>query len=106
MKPEVRERVERYCDLDHVYVRGPGCSHCVRGIGGQIVIAEVVRTDRRLMQAYKSEGQFAAYDYWEKQAGGLSKCRNLIARINEGIIDPTSGEEDGHGLSSQPYYAY
>lgn len=94
MKPEVRERVERYCEPERIFMRGPGCLHCVRGIGGQTVIAEVVGADRRLMQAYKSEGQFAAYDYWVKQTGGLSKCRNLIARVNEGVIDPTTGEED------------
>ncbi|MGS1117395.1 GspE/PulE family protein [Castellaniella sp. UC4442_H9] len=95
VKPEVRARVEKYCEPEHVFLRGDGCEHCARrpGIAGQIIVAEVVRIDRRLMEAYK-ESPFAAYDYWAKEAGGLSKCQNLITRINEGLIEPTTGEED------------
>lgn len=85
-------RVEKYCTPDTVWLRGPGCSHCLNGINGRTVIAEVASPTRGLMQAYR-EGKFAAYDYWMAH-GGITKCSHLIQRINEGLIDPSVGELD------------
>jgi len=88
----VRARIQRYCTPDTVWLRGPGCSQCLKGINGRSVIAEVVSPNRGLMQAYQ-QGKFAAYDYWMKH-GGITKCSHLIQRINEGLVDPTLGELD------------
>lgn len=88
----IRVRIEKYCTPDTVWLRGPGCSHCLNGINGRTVIAEVASPNRGLMQAYQ-QGKFAAYDYWMAH-GGITKCSHLIRRINEGLVDPGMGELD------------
>src|SRR5260363_260719 len=35
----------------------------------------------------------AAKSYWVKQMKGITKCRHLIEKINQGWIDPKMGEE-------------
>jgi type II secretory ATPase GspE/PulE/Tfp pilus assembly ATPase PilB-like protein len=88
----VHARVKKYCTLETVWLRGPGCEKCLNGINGRTVIAEVCSPTRGLMEAYQ-RSKFAAYDYWRVQ-GGITKCAHLIRRINEGLIDPTVGELD------------
>lgn len=90
--PDLRDRIEKYCDPQNVYMRGKGCTHCLDGINGRTVIAEVATPTRKLMEAYR-ESKFKAYDHW-KQNGGITKCAHLIQRINEGVICPEVGELD------------
>ena len=89
---ELRKRVEEFCEPEKVYMRGTGCTLCLKGVNGRTVIAEVASPTRGLMEAYQ-ESKFAAYDYW-LQHGGITKCSHLIQRINEGLIDPMLGELD------------
>lgn len=92
---ELRQRVEHYCQIEQIFVRGPGCVHCQqRGIAGRTVIAEVIEPDNTLLELFLHQGKQAARHYWLTQLGGLSKNRHLITQINQGMIDPLDGEQD------------
>lgn len=87
-----RKRIERYCKVENVYLRGEGCEHCFDGVDGRTVIAEVASPTRAMMEAYQ-ESKFKAYDYWVEN-GGITKCAHLTRRVNEGLVDPVLGELD------------
>jgi general secretion pathway protein E len=92
---DVQERIERYCQVDQLSLRGPGCQHCQqRGIAGRMVVAEVIEPDNTLLELFLSRGKNAARQYWLNQLKGYSKNRNLITLINQGLIDPVDGEQD------------
>ncbi|MGE4531403.1 MAG: GspE/PulE family protein [Acidithiobacillus sp.] len=87
-----RKRIERYCQTEGVYLRGTGCSECVRGIMGRIVIAETIVPNMQFMEVFEEKGKVRAKEYWIKEMGGISKCQALIRRINEGFVDPVAGD--------------
>lgn len=90
---KIRGRVEAYCDLENVRLRGPGCNHCNMGIIGRAVIAEVIAPNLEFMENFKREGKSAAKQYWVHQMGGITKNMALLRRINEGMVDPIEGEK-------------
>lgn len=93
--PDIRARVEKYCQLDKTWLRGEGCVSCnFSGIKGRTVVAEVIEPDDVLMDIYTREGKNAARRYWIKQLGGLTRRDILIRMINRGIVDPCEGERD------------
>lgn len=92
MDKGLRERVEHYCDVDAVRVRGKGCSECSHGIVGRIVVAEVITPNLEFMRIFNADGQANAKAHWITVMGGMTKCMALIRRINEGLIDPREGE--------------
>lgn len=95
LTPDVRARVERYCQPEYVFARGPGCAHCNNtGISGRTVVAEVIEPDTGLMDAYIQGGKNQARRYWIAELGGCTKNHNLIALVNSGVIDPADGERD------------
>lgn len=92
---DVQQRIERYCQVDQLFLRGPGCHHCQqRGITGRMVVAEVIEPDNTLLELFLSHGKNAARQYWLNQLKGCSKNHNLITLINQGLIDPVDGEQD------------
>lgn len=90
-----RARVEKFCDVDSVFVKGAdlNCSECKgRGIRGRIVIAETLEPTEKFMKAFVNGGHIAARKFWIEEMHGLTRNKVLIQRINEGLIDPVMGE--------------
>lgn len=92
-----RERIERHCTTDTVFMRGSGCEACrssgIPGIGGRSIVAEVIIPDHGFMRAFREHGKAEARDYWLTHLAGVTKREHLIRRINAGMIDPTIGEK-------------
>ncbi|CAI1007483.1 GspE/PulE family protein [Serratia quinivorans] len=94
-KADLRQRVERCCDISQVRVLGEGCDACGgRGIAGRTVVAEVIEPTAQLMDIFFREGKNQARVYWLHQMDGKSKNHSLIALINQGRVDPAQGEMD------------
>ncbi|WP_431022230.1 T2SP-E domain-containing protein [Erwinia rhapontici] len=107
---DVRIRLEKYCDVPGVcqptqlWFRHPdGCEHCQqkveltgrivsRGVTGRTVLAEVIRPDARFMSLFLSHGTAVARQYWLQHLGGISRCRHLLQRLAEGLVDPLDGD--------------
>lgn len=87
-----RERIEKFCLTDGVYLRGQGCEHCIGGVAGRIVIAETIVPNMDFMEVFENKGKVRAKEYWIKTMKGISKCQALIRRINEGYVDPVAGD--------------
>src|SRR5260364_271090 len=98
IEDDLRARIEAFTNVKKVYLRGtrPDCPACGgMGVTGRTVVAEIVLTAQPLMDIYRAEagGSAAAKSYWVKQMKGITKCRHLIEKINQGWIDPKMGEE-------------
>lgn len=91
----LQQRLQEYCEVDQVFVRGSGCRHCNQsGIAGRTVVAEVIEPDGNLLELFLRQGKQEARRYWIRQRQGCTKNRNLITLINHGLIDPRDGEQD------------
>lgn len=106
---DTRERLERYCtvegfcDTSKLFFRNhEGCPLCQktvpltgriisRGVTGRTAIAEVIRTDARLMQLWLSHGPAVARQYWVNQ-GGITRRMHLMRYLAEGRVDPLEGD--------------
>src|SRR5260363_168782 len=98
IEDDLRARIEAFTNVKKVYLRGtrPDCPACGgMGVTGRTVVAEIVLTAQPLMDIYRAEagGSAAAKSYWVKQMKGITKCRHLIEKSNQGWIDPKMGEE-------------
>jgi type II secretory ATPase GspE/PulE/Tfp pilus assembly ATPase PilB-like protein len=99
--PELRERIERYCDPQNVFLRGAdkACPHCGgKGYFKRTVVAECVVPTQSLMSAFKNGGSVEARHYWTKKMAGTTKLQHMIAKINQGLIDPSIGERNACSL--------
>lgn len=91
--PGARARIEKFCDVDAVYLKGDGCDDCKgRGIRGRIVVAETLEPTEKFMREFLRGGHIAARKFWIEEMGGLTRNKVLIQRINQGLIDPVMGE--------------
>lgn len=93
---DVQRRVEQYCNVEGVKVRGRnrGCPHCGgRGYKGRQVVAETVVPNQKLMNVYRKAGSAAARHYWLAHMGGISKCAHLKRLVSAGFVDPLFGEQ-------------
>lgn len=91
------------CEPKNLFFRNyEGCEHCrktvpltgriiSRGVTGRTAIAEVVRTDARLMQLWLSHGPSVARKYWINQ-GGITRRMHLLRYLAEGLVDPLEGD--------------
>jgi type II secretory ATPase GspE/PulE/Tfp pilus assembly ATPase PilB-like protein len=87
------QRWQKYCRVDAVCLQGEGCEQCgQRGVAGRTVVAEVVQTSSRLMQAYSRGRHHEATKLWLNEMNGLSKVDALIRKVNAGVVDPRAGE--------------
>ncbi len=89
-------------DPHTIFVRGPGCQHCVpmakseqemrldtrRGILGRTVVAEIVRPDQTLLDIARVKGIPEARRFWLKHRGGRVIADNAIDKIVAGLVDP------------------
>lgn len=95
----VAERVEKFCDVDNVWLVGSGshdgqvCKTCGgRGTNGRVLIAETLVPTKGFMDEFLRNGQTDARRYWVRKMGGITRNQVLIRRINEGLVDPVRGE--------------
>jgi general secretion pathway protein E len=96
VREDVRERIEKYCDVDKVRIANQpnlDCPLC-GGLGyrNRTVLAEVVAPTQRQMNIFKSESSSAAARAQWIKDGGRTAVMHLIEKINAGIMDPTMGE--------------
>ena len=93
-RPTFVKRIEDYCEVEGVRLKGPGCPKCKgEGIAGRVVIAEVITPTLEFMEQFSEHGKARAKKYWVESMAGITKCMSLIRRINQGIIDPMEGED-------------
>lgn len=92
LEEDLLDRIEKYCKVDQVFLKGSGCNHCNDGIKGRSVIAEVCMPTQQFMTVFQTQGKAAARSYWVKSMNGITKNAHLLRRINEGLIDPFLGE--------------
>ena len=93
---DLQQRIEHFCRPESVFLKGndKGCPHCGgKGYLGRRVIAECVIPNQRLMNEYRNAGASSARSYWVNELQGITKCAHLIRCVNEGLIDPTLGEQ-------------
>lgn len=104
LSPAAVNRIEKYCDVEGVYLKGDGCPECKgRGTKGRIVVAETLEPSAKFMQEFLRGGQSAARKFWVEEMGGLTRNKVLIQRINEGVIDPVMGEDTVCMLDEDDY---
>lgn len=94
--------IRNLVDVTHVHFRNPdGCPACRKkvmgqeishGLRGRTVIAEIVPTDRGLMETWFDKGVLAARMYW-KNRGGITRCEHMRRRVAEGMIDPLMADD-------------
>ncbi|MBA4823440.1 Flp pilus assembly complex ATPase component TadA [Pantoea ananatis] len=125
---ETRERLEKYCNVEGVctpqqlFFRNPeGCECCrkvipfngrvvSKGVTGRAAVAEVMRTDARMMKIWLSDGPDAARLDWIKR-GGISRLMHLMRYLAEGRVDPLEADlicpldEDEHLHSEASHVA-
>lgn len=90
----LRGRIQRHTNIDGVHLVGKGCECCHNGFSGREAVAEVVKTSAALFDVFKNHGKVAATRYWVEDMGGVTKCQAMIQKINEGLLDPLSAEQD------------
>lgn len=92
---DVRDRIERLCIPEQVFLKGDGCKSCHgRGVINRTAIAEIITPDLQYMRILRDRNKAEAQVFWVREQGGITKNQHLIQRINEGIVDPTHGERD------------
>ena len=85
-------RVLTTCHVDKTFFLGAGCDHCKqRGTTGRRLVAEVVKTDGRMMNDLRSGKKGTAIARWIRE-GGRTKKMIAVARIEEGLHDPFEAE--------------
>ncbi|CAE6793770.1 hypothetical protein R70006_04972 [Paraburkholderia domus] len=97
---DVQARIDEFCDADNVFIRcaateaSTDCPMC-GGLGyvGRTVAAEVTTPTQRLLDIYRAEGSYAARSYWVNEMEGMTSMAHMISKVNEGLVDPISGEE-------------
>jgi len=93
---DIQERLRKLCgdDREQIHVRGEGCELCKKsGLIGQTIAAEVIDTDRTLLEYLRLGKPSAAYEYWRKQKNGKSYLDHALELIKRGVVDPLITEE-------------
>lgn len=80
-------------DIHNIQVKGDGCEKCrFTGITGRVVVAEVVVTDRPLLDLMRAGDKTAALDYWREKHEGMTMVEHTILKSKQGIVDPFLSE--------------
>ena len=85
-------RLQRKYQSDQLRFHNPdGCSHCVRGISGQTVVAEVMVFPRDV--AHPARDYIRQHDLGRlascmREAGMTSKAAHAVTKIQQGLLDP------------------
>lgn len=82
-----------FSDLRKLHVRGPGCEECrYTGVIGRTVVAEVIVTDRQMLDLVRRGETHEAFKYW-KRKGGMTMMDHALSLVEAGIVDPFDTEE-------------
>lgn len=99
----------RYC-LDSAYlsnvriVNEAGCEHCLHGIAGRTVVAEVLTPNLAILEALKIGDYAAAYEAW-RQSGEMTFKEHALYKIFKGEICPVDFEQSVQMLDEESIYA-
>jgi len=86
--------ITRADNIENVHVRGEGCDEChSRGLSGLTVAAEFIATDQKMLSFLRSGYTDKAYEYWQKEYGGISYIQHALNQIQMGTVDPYLVEE-------------
>lgn len=92
----VYRRLSRVVDLEtvghNIYLSGPGCSNCSRGTSGRTVVAEVVATDPKMLEALRNGGIEKAKEHWLNAQEGRTVIQHMLEKITTGLVDPVMAE--------------
>ncbi len=97
LPPELINRLRTvfHGNLDGIFIKGNGCSHCQSmGLSGQQVAAETVSCDdRKLLSLFRQNKLWEAQTYWVNECSGKTHVEHALERIAAGEIDPAIAEE-------------
>lgn len=94
------KRISRELDLQSVYLTGEGCDHCnFTGTKGRVAVVEVIVTDQHLMDLVRTNDIKGALTYLRSEKNVTSLIEAAMKKIEEGIVDPFSAEEQVGPLS-------
>lgn len=92
---ELCERINRVAtsyDREKIrFIRHEGCDHCVGGITGRTVVAEVVIPDKKMKMFFSEGKDTLALEYFIKN-GGKTILSHGIEKMNNGLCDPREVE--------------
>lgn len=95
-----RKRISRELDLESVYLTGNGCDHCNHtGTKGRVAVVEVIVTDQHLMDLVRTNDIKGALTYLRSEKNATSLIEAAMKKIEGGIVDPFSAEEQVGPLS-------
>lgn len=79
--------------LDNVFFRNrSGCKHCINGVSGRTVVAEVIEPNARIRSAIENRRDNLAL-YYHLKAGGERIIDHALEKVFAGIIDPFTTED-------------
>ncbi len=88
------EQLYKIMNVDNVRVTGEGCHKCNNlGRIGQLVVAEVIATDTKMLQLIKQKDFEAAKEYFVKSKKGITHVQHALWLIEQGMADPIMAEE-------------
>ena len=73
-------------DDSSVFVRGNGCEHCRNGVVGQILVAETMLPDFKILQCISEKRSVDALTHWLRNSDQI--IVHGIAKMNLGIVSP------------------
>lgn len=91
---DLQERIKKTADPNNIYLLGPGCKHCRRGVVSRTPVAEVLSPDIHFMRVFRDHGKAEARSYWVKEMGGITKVAHGLRLLNAGRVDPRQLEAD------------
>ena len=83
--------------LGKVRLRGPGCSHCQRGVTGRTVCAEVVKPDLPVLEAFQQQNVLGALRHLRDKISDQSvTSRNMVGKsaMAHAFVKMLNGEVD------------
>ncbi|MEW5424610.1 GspE/PulE family protein [Amorphus sp. 3PC139-8] len=93
-------------ELEELYLRSKnGCTHCIQGLNGRTVVAEVVLVDQKLLDYYRIGERGRMHEHWMKDRaegglGGRPVIYHALMKVAQGIADINEVEEEVDLVSS------
>ncbi|PIJ49833.1 hypothetical protein BL250_10520 [Erwinia sp. OLTSP20] len=75
--------------IDKVFVNNAqGCPCCAKGYTGRVVVAEIIKTDFKILDLIYENEIEKAYQYWTEEIKGLTIYEHGWLKVIQGCIDP------------------
>ena len=85
-------------------INSTGCRHCNKGVKGRTIIAEVIKPNIELLEAFRKNDHVAAHIAFRKN-GGITQREHAISKILQGQICPLDYENKVSPLVDNCIYA-